>query len=176
MMTGGRGGYCFEQNMLFRAGLRSIGFDITSLQGRFVRALAIDVPRPAIQMVLQVNLPEGPHIADLGFGNLAPTCALRLDTRTGAGHPTSGCASSMSGRADVHAPGHEHHRGSAASDGRRLTMFNERTNLGRANGGVERRVLRDEFGLARSDDELGAIIGARAAWSAGVFAPVLRVI
>ena len=30
-------------------------------------------------MVLQVNLPEGPYIADVGFGNLAPTCALRLD-------------------------------------------------------------------------------------------------
>jgi N-hydroxyarylamine O-acetyltransferase len=74
-----RGGYCFEQNMLFRAGLKSIGFDVTSLQGRFVRGLAIDAPRPAIHMVLQVNLPEGPYIADVGFGNLAPTCALRLD-------------------------------------------------------------------------------------------------
>ena len=65
--------------MLFRAGLRSFGFDVTSLQGRFVRGLAIDAPRPAIHMVLQVNLPEGPYIADVGFGNLAPTCALRLD-------------------------------------------------------------------------------------------------
>jgi N-hydroxyarylamine O-acetyltransferase len=74
-----RGGYCLEQNMLFRAGLRSIGFDVTSLQGRFVRGLAIDAPRAGIHMVLQVNLPEGPHIADVGFGNLAPTCALRLE-------------------------------------------------------------------------------------------------
>jgi N-hydroxyarylamine O-acetyltransferase len=55
--------------MLFRAGLRSIGFDVTSLQGRFVRGLAIDAPRQAIHMVLQVNLPEGPYIADVGFGN-----------------------------------------------------------------------------------------------------------
>ncbi len=74
-----RGGYCLEQNMLFRAGLRSIGFDVTSLQGRFVRGLPIDAPRAAIHMVLQVNLPEGPHVADVGFGNLAPTCALRLE-------------------------------------------------------------------------------------------------
>jgi len=78
MIAGGRGGYCFEQNLLFREGLRSLGFDLTSLQGRFVRGLAIDAPRPAIHMLIQVNLPGGPYLADVGFGNLAPTCALRL--------------------------------------------------------------------------------------------------
>jgi N-hydroxyarylamine O-acetyltransferase len=79
MIAGGRGGYCFEQNMLFRAGLRSLGYRITSLQGRVVRGLAIDAPRPAIHMLLQVELPEGPYLADVGFGNLAPTCALLLN-------------------------------------------------------------------------------------------------
>ena len=78
MILGGRGGYCFEQNMLFREGLRSVGYDITSLQGRVVRGLAIDAPRPAIHMLLQINLPEGPYLADVGFGNLAPTSALLL--------------------------------------------------------------------------------------------------
>src|SRR6201987_4168125 len=37
MIFGGRGGYCLEQNMLFREGLRSLGYKITSLQGRVVR-------------------------------------------------------------------------------------------------------------------------------------------
>jgi N-hydroxyarylamine O-acetyltransferase len=78
MIVSGRGGYCFEQNMLFRAALRSLGYRITSLQGRVVRGLAIDAPRPAIHMLLQVELPEGPHLADVGFGNLAPTCALAM--------------------------------------------------------------------------------------------------
>jgi len=78
MITGGRGGYCLEQNMLFREGLRSLGFNIVSLQGRVVRGMAIDAPRPAIHMLLQVNLPEGPYLADVGFGNLAPTSALIL--------------------------------------------------------------------------------------------------
>ena len=78
MITSGRGGYCFEQNMLFRTGLRSLGYSITSLQGRVVRGLAIDAPRPAIHMLLQVALPEGTYLADVGFGNLAPTAALRL--------------------------------------------------------------------------------------------------
>ena len=76
MIFGGRGGYCLEQNMLFRAGLRSLGYQITSLQGRVVRSS--DAPRPAIHMLLQVELPEGPYLADVGFGNLAPTSALLL--------------------------------------------------------------------------------------------------
>jgi N-hydroxyarylamine O-acetyltransferase len=78
MISGGRGGYCLEQNMLFREGLRSLGYDITSLQGRVVRGMAIDAPRAAIHMLLQVDMPEGPYLADVGFGNLAPTSALLL--------------------------------------------------------------------------------------------------
>jgi N-hydroxyarylamine O-acetyltransferase len=78
MIFGGRGGYCLEQNMLFREGLRSLGYKITSLQGRVVRGMAIDAPRPAIHMLLQVDLPDGPYLADVGFGNLAPTSALLL--------------------------------------------------------------------------------------------------
>lgn len=78
MIVSKRGGYCFEQNVLFRAGLRSLGYKITSLQGRFVRGIEIDAPRPAIHMLLQVELPEGAYLADVGFGNLAPTCALLM--------------------------------------------------------------------------------------------------
>jgi len=78
MIANKRGGYCFEQNMLFRAGLQSLGFKITSLQGRVVRGLAIDAPRPAIHMLLKVELPEGAYLADVGFGNLAPTSAVLL--------------------------------------------------------------------------------------------------
>ncbi|MGH6884220.1 MAG: arylamine N-acetyltransferase family protein, partial [Hypericibacter sp.] len=78
MIAGRRGGYCFEQNMLFRAGLRSLGFAVTSLQARVVRGLAVDAPRPAFHMVLRVDLPEGPYLADVGFGNLAPTAPLVL--------------------------------------------------------------------------------------------------
>jgi N-hydroxyarylamine O-acetyltransferase len=66
MISGGRGGYCLEQNMLFREGLRSLGYDITSLQGRVVRGMAIDAPRPAIHMLLQVNMPEGPYLGGRG--------------------------------------------------------------------------------------------------------------
>jgi N-hydroxyarylamine O-acetyltransferase len=81
MIFGGRGGYCFEQNMLFRAGLLSLGYKVTSLQVRVVRGLEIDAPRPMLHMVLRVDLPEGPFLADVGFGNLAPTTALKLFTQ-----------------------------------------------------------------------------------------------
>jgi N-hydroxyarylamine O-acetyltransferase len=78
MIVRGRGGYCFEQNMLFRGGLRSLGYSVTSLQARVVRGLDIDAPRPMLHMVLRVDLPEGAFIADVGFGNLAPTAPLKL--------------------------------------------------------------------------------------------------
>jgi N-hydroxyarylamine O-acetyltransferase len=78
MIAGGRGGYCFEQNVLFRAGLRSLGYAVTSLQARVVRGLEIDAPRPMLHMVLRVDLPQGPFLADVGFGNLAPTAALKF--------------------------------------------------------------------------------------------------
>jgi N-hydroxyarylamine O-acetyltransferase len=35
-------------------------------------------PRPMLHMVLRVDLPQGPFLADVGFGNLAPTAALKL--------------------------------------------------------------------------------------------------
>src|SRR5882724_4025836 len=69
MISQRRGGYCFEQNMLFREALRSLGFDVTSLQARVVRGLAVDAARPALHMILRVELPEGPYLADVGFGN-----------------------------------------------------------------------------------------------------------
>ena len=78
MIAGGRGGYCFEQNMLFRGALRSLGYDVTSLQARVVRGLEIDAARPMFHMVLRVDLPEGAFLADVGFGNLAPTAPLQL--------------------------------------------------------------------------------------------------
>lgn len=81
MIAGRRGGYCFEQNMLFREGLRSLGYDVTGLQARVVRGLEVDAPRPMLHMVLRVELPEGPFLVDVGYGNLAPTAALKLTPR-----------------------------------------------------------------------------------------------
>lgn len=61
-----RGGYCFEQNTLFRAALEAIGFRVSPLAAR-VRAGASAV-RPRTHMLLRVELPEGAWLADVGFG------------------------------------------------------------------------------------------------------------
>jgi N-hydroxyarylamine O-acetyltransferase len=85
MISGGRGGYCLEQNMLFREGLRSLGYKMTSLQGRVVRGIAIDAPRPAIHMLLQVDLPEGLNMSD----DEIRTCisVMKRKGEKGAPHP-----------------------------------------------------------------------------------------
>jgi N-hydroxyarylamine O-acetyltransferase len=61
-----RGGYCFEQNTLFRAALEALGFRVTSLAAR-VRVGTTEV-RPRTHMLLRVDLPDGPFVADVGFG------------------------------------------------------------------------------------------------------------
>lgn len=86
---------CLEQNMLFREGLRSFGYRITSLQGRVVRDMAIDAPRPAIHMLLQIDLPEGPYLADVGFGNYADPRHCFFSPRSSSTRRMSRCASSM---------------------------------------------------------------------------------
>src|SRR5580692_12405793 len=52
IIDGGRGGYCFEQNTLFRAGLVALGFRVTGLLARVIRGMEPDAPRPQTHMAL----------------------------------------------------------------------------------------------------------------------------
>jgi N-hydroxyarylamine O-acetyltransferase len=61
-----RGGYCFEQNTLFKAVIEGLGFRTTALAAR-VRAGTTGI-RPRTHMLLRVGLPEGAYVADVGFG------------------------------------------------------------------------------------------------------------
>jgi len=84
-----RGGYCFEQNTLFKAVLEAAGCRVTALAAR-VRAGATEV-RPRTHMLLRVDLPEGPFVADVGFGGDGPVEPLPLASRgeawvSGVGH------------------------------------------------------------------------------------------
>ena len=75
-----RGGYCFEQNHLFRGALEAIGFTVTGLGGRVVWMSAPDAPLgPRLHMLLRVELAEGPYLADVGFGAHLLDAPLRLD-------------------------------------------------------------------------------------------------
>ena len=68
-----RGGYCFEQNLLFKAALEAIGFKVIGLTARVLWMSPPDSPlRPKTHMLLKVDLPDGPRLADVGFG----TCAM----------------------------------------------------------------------------------------------------
>ncbi|MEU6658579.1 arylamine N-acetyltransferase [Streptomyces sp. NPDC046821] len=64
-----RGGYCFEQNLLFAAVLERIGFSVKGLGAR-VRVGAATSIRPVTHMLTQVTVADGEtFLCDVGFGN-----------------------------------------------------------------------------------------------------------
>ena len=76
-----RGGYCFEQNLLFKAALEAIGFKVTGLAGRVRWMSPPDSPLgPRVHMLLKVDLVEGPYLADVGFGACLLDTPLRFQT------------------------------------------------------------------------------------------------
>jgi N-hydroxyarylamine O-acetyltransferase len=76
-----RGGYCFEQNALFKAALDAIGFKVTGLGGRVRWMSPPDAPLgPREHMLLKVDLPEGSYLADVGFGACVLDTPLRFET------------------------------------------------------------------------------------------------
>jgi N-hydroxyarylamine O-acetyltransferase len=80
MVRGRRGGYCFEQNMLFRAALEAIGFRVTGFAGRVRWMAPPEAPLgPRTHMLLRVDLPEGPWLADVGFGGCLLDRPLRFE-------------------------------------------------------------------------------------------------
>jgi len=79
LVQAGRGGYCFEQNTLFREVLTAIGFDVTALSARVIWERPAEEVRARTHMLLLVKLGEGEYLADVGFGGLTPTAPLRLE-------------------------------------------------------------------------------------------------
>jgi N-hydroxyarylamine O-acetyltransferase len=65
-----RGGYCFEQNTLFLAILREVGFTAAPMEAR-VRAGG-GALRPRTHMVIEVDVAGEPWLADVGFGAEGP--------------------------------------------------------------------------------------------------------
>ena len=73
-----RGGYCFEQNLLFKAMLEDLGFEVTGLAARVHWNHPEDEERPVSHMVLLVDVNGSPYLADVGFGAATLTAPLRL--------------------------------------------------------------------------------------------------
>lgn len=73
-----RGGYCFEQNGLFLAALKAIGFDATGLIARVLWNQPEDAEVPQTHMLVRVEVEGESWLADVGFGSMALGGALRL--------------------------------------------------------------------------------------------------
>jgi N-hydroxyarylamine O-acetyltransferase len=79
ILFSGRGGWCFEQNLLLGSVLQAIGFRVTGLAARALWNAPEGEIRARTHMVLRIDdLEGGPYIADVGFGGLTLTGPVRL--------------------------------------------------------------------------------------------------
>tara|TARA_R110002072_G_scaffold302210_1_gene484338 strand:+ start:282 stop:1142 length:861 start_codon:yes stop_codon:yes gene_type:complete len=78
LVTGGRGGYCFEQNLLLRHALGAIGFRVAGLSARVLWNVPAGPTPPRSHMVLRIDLEGDTYIADVGFGGMTMTAPMRL--------------------------------------------------------------------------------------------------
>lgn len=92
LVAGRRGGYCYEQNTLLAAVLEALGFRILRLAAR-VRVNTTEV-RPRTHMLLRVDLPQGPFLADTGFGGDGTILPVPIEP---AGEVWTGGAAGASG-------------------------------------------------------------------------------
>jgi N-hydroxyarylamine O-acetyltransferase len=81
MLTDARGGYCFEQNLLFGYALDALGFKVRWLTGRTRWGAAKDAVKPRTHMLLLVEAEGRSFLADVGFGANTLTGPLLLDSR-----------------------------------------------------------------------------------------------
>ncbi|SDR43334.1 arylamine N-acetyltransferase family protein [Paraburkholderia tuberum] len=78
LVTEKRGGYCFEQNILFANVLMQLGFRVTPMLARVVWGRDPGTISPRTHMVLRVDIDGDAWIADVGFGAVTLTAPLRL--------------------------------------------------------------------------------------------------
>jgi N-hydroxyarylamine O-acetyltransferase len=78
LVRGGRGGWCFEHNLLLGTALAAIGYEVTGLSARVVWNVAPGVVRGRSHMVLHLTLDGVSYIVDVGFGGSTPTAPLKL--------------------------------------------------------------------------------------------------
>ncbi len=92
MVAARRGGYCYEQNLLFAAVLERIGFSFTGIGAR-VR-MGSDKLRPVTHMALKVEADGGRWLCDVGFGGegLLEPLAFQGGARARQGDWTFGIA------------------------------------------------------------------------------------
>ncbi len=83
----GRGGYCFELNTLFCAGLKALGYAVVPLAARVRWNVPDERPTGLSHMLLRVEVAHESYVADVGFGGPTPDRALALSLPAGADSP-----------------------------------------------------------------------------------------
>ena len=79
LVQDGRGGYCFEQNLLFKEVLEKVGFSVQGLAARILWNQSSGKISPRGHMLLLVQIDKKYYISDVGFGGLGPTTPLLLE-------------------------------------------------------------------------------------------------
>ncbi|MEW6629661.1 MAG: arylamine N-acetyltransferase [Pseudomonadota bacterium] len=74
----GRGGYCFEHNLIFMHALKALGFSVSGLAARVLWGQPDDAITARSHMLLRIELDGKTYIADVGFGGLTLTAPLLL--------------------------------------------------------------------------------------------------
>ena len=83
-----RGGYCYEQNGLFKSILEEMGFGVRSVVAR-IHWMSSPQDNPRGHMALLVNTKEGLYLADVGFGGYLLDAPLELIPNIVQRSPTS---------------------------------------------------------------------------------------
>lgn len=78
LVAGGRGGYCFEQNLLLAHALDALGFRVSGLAARVLYNAAPGVTPARTHMLLTIELGRDTFVADVGFGGTTLTGPLKL--------------------------------------------------------------------------------------------------
>ncbi len=88
LVHGGRGGYCFEHNLLFAGALEALGHRVEPMLARVRLGRPPGTPRPRTHLVHRVHAGDGVWLADVGFGN--GTLLEPVPFGPGAEHEQSG--------------------------------------------------------------------------------------
>ncbi|MBL8022165.1 MAG: arylamine N-acetyltransferase [Leptospirales bacterium] len=80
LVTGHRGGYCFEQNGLLLTVLESLGFKASALSARVRLGRQRDFIPPRTHMFVRVEIEDEVWLADVGVGGCSLTTAIRLNS------------------------------------------------------------------------------------------------
>jgi len=87
MVADGRGGYCFEQNLLLASVLEALGFKFRMLTGWPRWQVAPDRLLPRTHLLLLLDIDGEEWLADVGFGGNTLTGPLRLRAEGGQETP-----------------------------------------------------------------------------------------